>query len=138
MKKILFTWLALVFGATAALAQSIPGAEITTVENSQGTLVIDKMVHLPNEEEQHVLHLYSLPEIVLEQLKYSELAALTILKVTEIAPPPAIRDALTLYELVLQNDAEEAIDEHLIVVRYNEHGKLISKKEVPLLAQENK
>ena len=138
MKKIALTLVAAVFGISVGFAQSTPQVKVASAENTVQALKIDKMSNQLEEADEQTMSVYELPELVLEQLKYSELAGHTVISVREVQSETDDKDTASLYELVLQDKASEAVAEPNLVVRFDEYGEMVFRKELPMMAQEDK
>ena len=141
MKKIALTFVALAFGSCVAFAQSTPQASVASTENTVHTLTLDKMSNRVEERaekaDRRALSVYELPEMVLEQLKYSELAGHTVISVMEVQPLSG-DDVSLQYELLLQDGPTQTSAEPRLLVRFDEYGELVSRKEISLMAQQEK
>lgn len=141
MKKFALTFVAVAFGSCVAFAQTTPQADIASTENTVHTLTIDKMSNTAEERvekaDRRALSVYELPEMVLEQLKYSELSGHTVLSVMEVQPLSG-DDVSLQYELLLQDGSTQTTAEPRLLVRFDEYGELVSQKEVSLMAQQEK
>jgi hypothetical protein len=129
MKKIALTLVALAFGMGVGFSQTTPQQDLASTENTVNTvhtLTFDKMVDRLEDGERRTISVYNLPETVMEQIKYSKLAAHTIITITEVASSD---DNSLQYELVLQEDENGAADEPNLVVRYDQYGELLFQKE---------
>lgn len=125
MKKLALTFVAAAFGMGVAFAQTSTQKDLAATENTVYTLTYDRMVDKLEDGERRTISVYALPETVMEQIKYSKLAAHTIVSITEVQAP-AGDDGLQ-YELVLQEgDAGAAPG---LVVRYDQWGELLSEQE---------
>lgn len=132
--------MAFAFGSSVVFAQSSPQSDITSTEKTVYTLTIDKMSNRPEEEEagRRAMSVYELPEIVLEQLKYSGLAGHTVISVAEVQPQLG-DEGSPQYELILQDrpaqtTTESNLTEPNLLVRFDAYGEVNYKKEIPAAA----
>ncbi|WP_224994457.1 hypothetical protein [Cesiribacter sp. SM1] len=127
MKKIALTLVAVAFGMGVGFAQTTPQKDLASTENTVHTLTFDNMVDRLEDGERRTISVYNLPETVMEQIKYSKLAAHTIISITEVASQ-SDKNSLQ-YELVLQESENGAADEPNLVVRYDAYGELLFQRE---------
>lgn len=140
MKKLSLIFIAVAFGSGVSFAQTTSKTPATpSEEKSVHSLTFDRMSNSIDEEEASVnrqaLSIYELPEVVQEQLMYSELGGHTIVSITEIQPPFG-HNATLQYELVLKDSTAKAKNEPNLIVRYDEYGELLSQKKAPVLGVE--
>ena len=142
MKKIALTFVAVAFGTCVSFAQSGPQTDINSTENTVHAVVMDNMSNKPQAAERRAISEHDLPETVVEQLQYSELAGHIILSVTEVHPQFGNNEPVE-YELVLQDRPAQStsnisLTEPNLLVRFDEYGEKLSQEEVPAAAMANK
>ncbi len=137
MKKLALIFIAVAFGSGVSFAQTTSKTSAkASEEKSVHSLTFDRMSNTVDEKEASVnrqaLSIYELPDVVQEQLMYSELGGHTIVSITEIQPPFGHKATLQ-YELVLKDSEANAKNEPNLIVRFDEYGELISQKKAPVL-----
>ena len=144
MKKIALTFVAIAFGTCVGFAQSTPQTDINSTENTVHALVVDRMSNKSQTQaaERRAISEHDLPETVVEQLQYSELAGHIILSVTEVHPEFGNNEPVE-YELVLQDRPAQSttnisLTEPNLLVRFDEYGEKLSQEKVPAAAMANK
>lgn len=141
MKKMILTFVAVVavsWGAGTGFAQSSHQKDCDVITDSLEVQMDDSTAASMQAQESRLLGVYDLPELVLEHLKYSDLAGHTIISVAEVPPRAGEDDAPLQYELMLHDSLSETAHGPLLLVRFDAFGELISRKEVPFMAQQEK
>jgi hypothetical protein len=129
MKTIFLTLFSIALGSSIAFGQTSPKEE-PAAEEGVYTLTLDRMSAPVEAASRRTISALALPEMIVEQLKYSPLAGHTILGATEILPPFGEEEDLQ-YELLLQEPQPGTGKPAVLLVRYDFFGKLISQKEAP-------
>ncbi|AHM60282.1 hypothetical protein D770_10125 [Flammeovirgaceae bacterium 311] len=125
MRKLALTFVAIALGTCVGFAQTNSPQDLADTDNTVHTLTFDRMVDKLEDGERRTISVYALPETVMEQIKYSKLAAHTIVSITEVQSQSG--DDGLQYELVLQEG--DATAEPGLVVRYDQYGELLSEQE---------